>query len=501
MPSILSEILGQLRAIWSRLDAGQRLTIGAVLTVAAVGLGAIVWYAQQPDWVVISSRPETFSQAAEALESAGIKTKQDGLKVMVSRQDYDRGLRALDSAGLRADSTSTKSVLDTLTSSAETNRARLWAARVNAIEAKIAKSRAISFVQITAAQPTRREFSGERDTNGATVMIRLARGADFNNAARFAGSAAASGLQLPLEKVVVYDTEGDRVYTFKSQAGGASGDGSEFLRLQMMWENTLATKAREVLYKVFQEDFEVTLTLALKPTVTQSKSINPPESGLQPNVTESTSKEDQSGPNNGSGSPGGAPATGQGGSSGVASSTTDKTEKKITDVSLYGVKSVAQLAPFIERISVAVVANSESEVVKNMKGELKAVEDLVKSAVGFDKARGDEITAKSLPFAPLPPPVEAPSPDMMALAEKFGPPVGQVLAVLLVILFLRSTMKRAQGKRPPPEPERSVIDENTEALEPSEVARRMRREIERAIHEDPKAISRMLDNWLTEQKA
>jgi hypothetical protein len=44
----------------------------------------------------------------------------------------------------------------------------------------------------------------------------------------------------------------------------------------------------------------------------------------------------------------------------------------------------------------------------------------------------------------------------------------------------------------------NLDDEN---LPPEEAAKRMRREIERAIGEDPATISRMLERWLAEQKA
>ena len=49
--------------------------------------------------------------------------------------------------------------------------------------------------------------------------------------------------------------------------------------------------------------------------------------------------------------------------------------------------------------------------------------------------------------------------------------------------------------------EQSFEDLDDEDLTADETAKRARREIEKAINEDPATISRMLEAWLAEQKA
>jgi flagellar biosynthesis/type III secretory pathway M-ring protein FliF/YscJ len=72
MPTFLAEMLSQVKAIWARLDAGQRLTIVAVLVATLAGLGAIVWFAGRPDYqeVFSSDDQRTLSEARTALSSA-----------------------------------------------------------------------------------------------------------------------------------------------------------------------------------------------------------------------------------------------------------------------------------------------------------------------------------------------------------------------------------------------------------------------------------------------
>ncbi len=74
--------------------------------------------------------------------------------------------------------------------------------------------------------------------------------------------------------------------------------------------------------------------------------------------------------------------------------------------------------------------------------------------------------------------------------------------MILVLLFLRSMLKRtAPAKRTAKRTAQSGTEEVEEDLAPEEAARRIRQEIEKTISDDPAAISRLLESWLSEQKA
>ena len=89
---------------------------------------------------------------------------------------------------------------------------------------------------------------------------------------------------------------------------------------------------------------------------------------------------------------------------------------------------------------------------------------------------------------------------MMALAKDYAPLLGQVFAVLIVVMFLRSLLKK--GSTPVVQKVSSSTPESEEEeeveLSTDEQARRMRREIERSINDDPGSISRLLEGWLAE---
>jgi hypothetical protein len=66
-------------------------------------------------------------------------------------------------------------------------------------------------------------------------------------------------------------------------------------------------------------------------------------------------------------------------------------------------------------------------------------------------------------------------------------------------MFLRGLLKRAaQTGR---QARTGIADEDEKEVGPEEATRRVRTEIEKAIAEDPAAISRLLETWLAEQKA
>jgi flagellar biosynthesis/type III secretory pathway M-ring protein FliF/YscJ len=85
-----------------------------------------------------------------------------------------------------------------------------------------------------------------------------------------------------------------------------------------------------------------------------------------------------------------------------------------------------------------------------------------------------------------------------------GPTVGQILGVIVVVMFLRGLFKRTGGGEAAvataggPAAKDEVDEKN---LTPEELQKRMRREIERSITNDPAALAKLLEAWLTEQKA
>ena len=201
MPTFLAQILSQIKAIWARLDGGQRLTIGVVVTATMIGLGAIVWYAGQPDYQVVNGGKD-FREVTAALEKANIPYHTVGREVSVPRDLYAPARRALSEEGIGEDDSS-GGLTSALGKTAKEAEDLLWRNRVRTVEANVASSKLIRYAKIAANQPRRRAFVYDEDLASATVMITLARNAEFYESAPTALDVAASGLGIPREKVTV----------------------------------------------------------------------------------------------------------------------------------------------------------------------------------------------------------------------------------------------------------------------------------------------------------
>jgi flagellar biosynthesis/type III secretory pathway M-ring protein FliF/YscJ len=126
--------------------------------------------------------------------------------------------------------------------------------------------------------------------------------------------------------------------------------------------------------------------------------------------------------------------------------------------------------------------------------------------VGWDDTRDKPESFSTLvtEFAP-PPEMEASAgPGISDLALQWGPTVGQVVGVLVVVMFLRGLFKRSAktGASAESMPAQAAKAEAAlESLSPEEQQKIMRREIERSIASDPASLAKLLETWLVEQKA
>ena len=159
---------------------------------------------------------------------------------------------------------------------------------------------------------------------------------------------------------------------------------------------------------------------------------------------------------------------------------------------------MGKLAPDIKRITSAVFIDA------SLDAEQSTIIAILEPIIGRDPARGDPETIPMVAEFPLPESLDMPvasslvsAPGLLQLLREWGPTIGQVLGVLLVLLFLRGLLKRAAPvARTDPAAAAKPADPPAE-----EAAKQVRTEIEKAIADDPAAISRLLESWLAEQKA
>lgn len=501
MNSFLNDFLAQVKGIWSRLDGGQRLIVVVVSMATVLGFAGIVWYAGRPSYEIVrtAQTTEEVGQIRQALEEARISYDIDstGRSFLVERGKIGLANMALIQAGVGDNQAATfgTSIID----DAETKAFKLNNAQVAIAQNAILKLDGVVGVTVTASAPKRRAAFRDRDAEtrpSATVALRLRPGTSFDAVAHSAASLASSQLMVPITNIEVLNSAGGAPYRFDPDRNAGAGSG-EFFAMQNRLARERTALAQDLLDRMWPGKATVNVTVEMNPewTVTSEKVV--------PDVpivkTEKTVKD--------------STESGGGDAENDKPGNSKKNEVKDREyVVEYGEKRSGRLAPEITRVTVAIMYDRSLEQQQGFdKEELGRA---IKAIVGWDPKRDtpepSTFSMLAAEFAPLPEVEEITAGDGFAsIALQWGPTIGQILGVVVVVLFLRGLFKRPKSAASagaaasaaggsgaavlPP------IDEDK--LPPDEQQKRMRREIERSIAQDPAALAKLLEAWLMEQKA
>jgi len=478
MRQFFSDILVQMRGIWARLESQQRFVVGAVLFATIAGLGAMVYYAGKPSYEVVftSSSSDDLTKAAQALTSSQVTFIEDGYHIKVERSDRGRAQSALTKEGIGS-TESPGLAASNMMEDAATKQWRLDAASRSLAQDAIAKLDGVVDVSVSASKPRRLIAYRSRSNTekaSATVILRLRPGTQFMGLAHNAASIAASQLMIPIENIDVVRAVGGQRWRYNPdrEEGGGS---SEFLEMQRNMSDARTRVAQERLDQLWPGKTAVQVHVELDPTwKIESRKIIPEEQLVKSEDTTKDSTEATT-------------------DAGGGSSNEKKTKEYVTEI---GLLRTGSMMPAISRVSVAVLYD---ESLKNDQFE-KDLERVVKVLAGWDETRDDpHFSMMSGPFVPQEAPIELSSgPSVTSMIVQWGPMVGQVLGVIVVVLFLRGLFKKTRRPVGPAEDPVAAADE--EDLSPEELQKRMRREIEQSIASDPAAMAKMLEQWLVEQK-
>jgi len=485
MRQFFNDLMTQMRGIWARLEGPQRLVVAAVLLATVVGLGAIVWFAGQPSYEVVYSarNAEDMQRAEQALQTVSISYVPDGTRLTVERSEVGRAKAALLRGGLNGNSDVS---LDTSSSFIEDAATKTWrlnnATRAQAEQA-IMKLNGVVSVTVTGSKPNRVIAFRDRQHESkakATVVLGVRPGMPFQSMAYGAASIAASQLMIPLENISVISTNGVDRWSYNPDRNTGAGS-SEFLSLQRDMSDTRTRMAQARLDQLWPGKISVQVTVELDPKweVRQEK-VLPTEPLMKKEEFTKDSTD------------GAAPSEEQAGSK---SKNEKRTREYVTEI---GERRIGVAMPEIKRISVAVLYDKSLADAGPDFDEQRLVKT-VKAIVGWNPDRDAEVETMVGTFAPPAETQEVYSgPGFGETALQYAPMVGQVLGVVIVVMFLRGLFKRSRRPAPEPEAEPEIPEED---LAPEEQQRRMRREIERSIANDPAALAKMLEAWLMEQKA
>lgn len=496
MRSFVNDLFAQMKGIWARLDAGQRFVVSAVTLATVVGLGTIVWYAGRPSYetVFTARTADDMKDAKKALSGAGISFNVDplGRSLMVERGQVGLANAAILEADLIGAQTPSVGGGLSLIEDAETKQWKLDAASRASVQAAIAQLDGVQQVTVTAHKPRRQAAFREGDNENkpsATVVLKLKNGVPFDSVARAALFLASSQLGVPKQNIEIVSSAGNQRYSYDPDREGGGGT-SEFLKMQRDLSEERTNMAQARLDQLWPGKTNVAITVELDSAwEIRSEKVLPTEAVVR---SEKVKKDETK------------PAAAANGDPGTGGSSKNETRDRefLTEI---GERRVGKSMPDIKRVTVALVYDPALKKSADFKEE--DLKNVVKAIAGWNQQRDKDESFSTLvgEFAPIDMgPEIGTGPSFGDLALRWGPTVGQILGVFVVVMFLRGLFKRSGGGEAVaataggPAAKEEVDEKN---LTPEELQKRMRREIERSITNDPAALAKLLEAWLTEQKA
>ncbi len=542
MPEKARAFLRQLMDFWASLPTPKRIALVTVMSMVLVGVMAISVLSSRETYGTLYSElaTEDASAIVEKLKTAQVPYRiESGGTVIQVPEERIPGLRLeLASAGLPHGGSVGFEIFDRSKIGATEFEQQVNLRR--ALEGELARS-VMSIDGVKAARvhlvlPERRLFAAREESASASVVVKLENAHNFGRkeVAAVVHLVSAAVPTLSKDRVSVVSTEGVTLHrpTSDAQGGGDLADlGAEQARAmagqleadaQAQLERVLGPGNADVRVNLWLDNAAREKTEELyEPTKTALRSEHKVEEGIA----------------NGDAGVAGVPgaktnlpdAQGEGpvaeekpaggGTGAVRTQTRNWEVQKV-------VQKTLTPAGDIRRLSVAVLLNGRY----NKKGvfapipgeEVKALEETVKRAVGFNQERGDTVTVQATQFAKLD------SDEMSAPVSFFtGKPwLPYAMAAAALVLVLGTLVLVFRTKKPLPLPtapalvdplrvlgELSSGAERAEAaaalppaerqrlLEEPEVAGEIRAHALDLASKDPATAAVVLKAWLTEQPA
>lgn len=464
----------QLQSLWAALDTRRRIMVAGATVCVFVAVLMVTKLATTPGMSLLYAGLEdgAAGEVIQSLDARGITYDVRGDAIFVPSGLRDEVRLMLAASGLPANSHAGYELLESLTGFGTTSQmfdAAYWRAKEGELARTIVASPHIRSARVHISQgsatPFRRDVAPTASvtvtTSGGALSAAQARSLRFLVAAAVAG--------MTPEHVSVIDGAGGLVYGPDGD-GPISGQGAD--RSQELRRNVERLLEAHVGHG--RAVVELSIETVTDREVIHERRLDPDSrvtisSEVEENSTNSTDTRAQ-GVTVASNLPDGDAAAGEGSATARETQTRQRTNFEVSETR----REVERQPGAIRRMTVAVLIDwvrapdADGLITWRPRAadELEALRELVASAVGYDEARGDAITIRSLPFEPVEAiGTEASSSvfaranlDMMTLIRW----VFVLLAILMLALFVLRPVLAALNRRTP-QSAPSLLDN---ALEP-----------------------------------
>ncbi|WP_374271800.1 flagellar basal-body MS-ring/collar protein FliF [Paenirhodobacter enshiensis] len=431
----------QISTAWQALDTRRRMIAGAAAVAMFAAILALSGLAAKPRMALLYAGLEAAQagQVVSALDQRGVSYEVKGDSIWVDAAQRDALRMSLASDGLPESGGNGYELLDTLSGFGTTSQmfdAAYWRAKEGELARTILSNHEIRAARVHIANPVGQGFRNTvRPTASVTVTtVNGGLSPPQAKALKYMVSSAVSGMRP--EDVSIIDSASGLV-----SVGDDTPQRSNDMRAAELRRN--AERVLEARVGYGNAVVEVAVD-----TVTEREAVTERRIDPQTRVAISTDSEERKrqDSNNRSGATTVASnlPEGNGANDSRSQSQDNETRERTNYEVSETTREVVRAPGDIKRLTVAVLVDGvegkddkgQPTTVPRSDEEIAALHDLVASAVGFDEARGDVITIRSMPFRPLEATgteatggfLASQSFDLMRMAE-----IGVVALVILIL--------------------------------------------------------------------
>jgi flagellar M-ring protein FliF len=425
-----------------RVGGLRRMAIAAV-GIAAVALVLVVSrWASQPAWVPVFSglSIENVGQMTDKLDQAGIqyRLERGGADLMVGAPELARARVVLAKDGLPTSGRPGLELFDqpSWAMTDFTQRINYRRALEGELERTIGKMRGVEAAQVHLALHETATFRNGGTPAEASVVLKTRGAQPAQDVVQGIAHLVASSVDgLTSENVTIVDDSG-RLLSTPNEPGSIIGLTSRQLTVQREVEQHLRAKAEELLTDmVGTGNARVQISAAINfDHVARTTQLMDPDK----QVAAAEQKAEIV--------PG---AQGGAGSSNTATSYENSKSVETFDGAIGNLRRLTVAVLVNDVVPAAAGANAQTPPApaKRTAEELARIDTLVKSAIGFDPARGDIVSVVSMPFSVVAPtPIEAPKVPVLTRIQEnqkiIVSGLGLAMAMVVAIMALNA-VKRA----------------------------------------------------------
>lgn len=432
----------ELTKVWLALSMQKRIFVIGATAAMFFAVMALSRAATAPSMTLLYSGLEAGAagEIVSSLEARGVVYEVRGGAIYVDSAQRDQLRLTLAAEGLPANGSAGYELLDSLSGFGTTSQmfdAAYWRAKEGELARTISASPNIRSARVHIASAANQGF--RRNTTGsASVTLVPANGGVAPQQARAVRFLVASAVaEMKPEDVSVIDAKSGLVIGDDGNIAQAGSDKTTELKrnVERLLEARVGpgravvelsvdtmTEREEITERTFDPASRVAISSETEELSTQSNDTRSGAVTVASNLPE-----------------GDASGVG-GGSSSKNSETRERVNYEVSETN----RAVIRAPGGVKRITVAVLvdglrgtdANGDPTWEPRPDDEMEALRELVASAVGFNEARGDVITLKSMPFEPLPEVGSGPSGSFLDTINIMSAAQILVLAIVALILGL-----------------------------------------------------------------